>query len=80
MGLRDYKPLVLPAFTLYVPLSIVLAENMSELEDFLGKATPPYELLVFNVGLPLLLLAVAALRGAGPYSSSTSPVSASTET
>ncbi|MCL6635675.1 MAG: endospore germination permease [Peptococcaceae bacterium] len=64
-GLRDYRPLVLPVGAFLVMLSILVHRNILELVAFLGTVWPPYALTVFEVGIPLLLLAVASIRGLG---------------
>jgi len=47
LGLKDYKPIVLPLFVV------------------LGTFWGPYSLTLFQVGIPFILLVVAALRGQG---------------
>lgn len=77
LGLPDYRPLIMPAVTLCAPLSIQLFHNATELRDWHARVWPAYALIVFEVGLPLLLLAGAALqarrgrRGAAPAAKST---------
>lgn len=64
-GLKDYRPLVLPAGTIVVALSILLNENTVELLYFLSLVWPPYALSIFEAGLPALFLVVALFRKKG---------------
>ncbi|HAG06633.1 MAG: putative membrane protein, partial [Clostridia bacterium 62_21] len=65
-GLRDYRPLVAPVGVLLVALSILLwGENIVEMLYFLTEVYAPFSLLVFEVGIPLLLLIVALARRKG---------------
>jgi spore germination protein KB len=64
LGLKEYRPLVLPTLTLIAPLSYLLFANTSEMTSFLAHTVPLYHILPFELGLPLLMLAVATLRGA----------------
>ncbi|HLO01929.1 MAG TPA: endospore germination permease [Symbiobacteriaceae bacterium] len=63
LGLRDYRPLILPGVTLCVPLSILLFDNATEMSQWHARVWPAYALLVFELGLPLLLLAGALITG-----------------
>lgn len=65
LDLKDYRPLVAPVGVIVVALSILLHEGIVDLLDFLGRVWPPYALIVFEVGIPLLLLIVALARGKG---------------
>lgn len=64
LNLRDYKSLVLPTGALLATLSIILWENIVELSHQIAHVVSPYFLSV-EAGIPLLLLAVARLRGKG---------------
>jgi len=64
-GLEDYRPLVLPALTVLAPLAILLFDDSAQLSRYLARSWPPYAILVFELGLPVLLLMVALMRGAG---------------
>jgi len=65
-GLRDYRPLVAPVGVLLVALSILLwGENIVEMLYFLTEVYAPFSLLVFEVGMPLLLLIIALARRKG---------------
>lgn len=63
LHLKEYKPLVLPTGVLLTVLSIIVWENESELTQFMFRAAP-YNIFI-EAGLPLLLLALAWLRGKG---------------
>lgn len=66
LGLREYRPLVIPVGLLLVALASLSAGNVVELSDYLGRVWSQVSLPVFEVGIPLLLLALAALRGGRP--------------
>ncbi|MGQ9825123.1 MAG: GerAB/ArcD/ProY family transporter [Desulfotomaculales bacterium] len=61
-GLKDYRPLALPAGAIVVALSILLNENTAELLSFLSLVWPPYALSIFEIGLPALFFAAALVR------------------
>jgi len=65
LGLKDYRPLVLPVGVISVALSIFLHEGIVDLLGFLAMVWPPYALIVFETGIPLVLLIVALARGKG---------------
>jgi len=65
LELKDYKPLVLPVGVILLALSIMVHESILGLLTFLGTFWGPYALTLFQVGIPLLLLVVAVLRGQG---------------
>jgi len=68
LGLKDYKPLVLPVGTIIVSLAILLFDNLTELNEFLSyKIWPPYG-AVFLLFLPYLLLLVCVLSRRGRLS------------
>lgn len=64
LGLQDYRPLVLPGITLCAPLTILLFDNATEMSQWHAHVWPAYALVVFELGLPLLLLAGATLTAA----------------
>ncbi|AGL00894.1 GerAB/ArcD/ProY family transporter [Desulfoscipio gibsoniae] len=64
LNLKDYRPLVLPVGVILIALSIAVAENMLELTHFLGNVSP-YELLTFELVIPLTLLLIALVRRQG---------------
>lgn len=64
LNLKEYKALVLPAGVLLTALSVLLWDNVFELTRQIAEVIPPYFLSI-EVGLPLVLLAVARLRGKG---------------
>lgn len=61
-GLRDYRPLVLPAGVLLAALSFVSAGNSIEVQQYIVKGFPPFA-LTFEYIIPTAILAVAAARG-----------------
>ncbi|MBZ4653978.1 MAG: putative rane protein [Peptococcaceae bacterium] len=65
LELKDYRPLVLPVGIILVALSILIHEGIVDLFDFLARVWPPYALIVFEAGIPLVLLLVALVRGKG---------------
>lgn len=64
LELKDYRPLVLPVGAVLVAMSILLHPSILDLLDFLGRLWPSYA-PVFEVGIPLLLLITALVRGKG---------------
>ncbi|SFR09778.1 GerAB/ArcD/ProY family transporter [Desulfoscipio geothermicus] len=64
LNLREYKALVLPIGVLLTTLSIILWENIAQLSEQIFKRVPPY-FLTIEVGIPLILLVLAILRGKG---------------
>lgn len=62
-GLRDYRPLVFPIGVLLVLVSIIHFPNITVLKETIVQGVPL--LLSVQVGLPLLLLILAAWRGKG---------------
>ncbi|OPX83509.1 MAG: Spore germination protein YndE [Pelotomaculum sp. PtaB.Bin104] len=65
LELKDYKPLVLPFAVIFLALSIMAHDSIMDLLTYLGMFAPIYGLIVFQVGIPLLLLLVAVIRGQG---------------
>ncbi len=65
LELKDYKPLVLPVGVIIYALSIMAHDSLLDLFAFLGMFWGPYALTLFIVGMPLLLLVVAVIRGQG---------------
>ncbi|MCL5290163.1 MAG: GerAB/ArcD/ProY family transporter [Bacillota bacterium] len=64
LNLKEYKALVLPTGVLLTVLSIVLWENVLELTRQISEILLPIA-MAMHVGLPLLLLTAACLRGKG---------------
>jgi len=64
LGLKDYRPLVAPVGLILVGLAF-LCPNIVNLLHFIASGWPPYAIIVFEAGLPLLLLVVAMARGKG---------------
>jgi len=62
-GLRDWRPLVFPTGVLLVLVSIVHFPDISVLQETIIKIIPMA--LSIQIGLPLLLLIIAAFRGKG---------------
>jgi len=66
LGLKDYRPLVLPVGVILVALAVLLhGENIVEVFSYIPQVEVPFLLLVFEAGLPLGLLTVALLRRKG---------------
>lgn len=65
LNLTDYRPIVLPIGTIIVSLSILQADSLIALREFLSRKIWPWYALFFMTALPLLLLIVAAIRGKG---------------
>ncbi len=64
-NLKDYRVLVIPLGILNVILSIHLFEGVADLLEFLSITFAVYALSTFEVGIPLLLLLTALIRGKG---------------
>ncbi len=64
LNLNDYRPLVLPAGALMLAWSIGIHNSSPEMVEWLAKTWPPYA-YTFELGIPALLLVLAAARGAG---------------
>ncbi|HHV79931.1 MAG TPA: endospore germination permease [Firmicutes bacterium] len=62
LGLKDYRPLVAPVGIVLLGLAF-LCPNIIDLLDFLARAFPPYALIVFELGIPLILLGASLIRG-----------------
>jgi spore germination protein KB len=60
--LRSYLPLVIPVGIMMIVLSMLMVENTNEMIDFALRQYPYYA-LPFQLGLPLLSLVIAAIRG-----------------
>ncbi|MHB9143962.1 MAG: GerAB/ArcD/ProY family transporter [Symbiobacteriia bacterium] len=67
LGLRDYRPLTGPLAVSILIQSFWAYPNSTVMASFLKTAWVPYS-LTFEAALPLLLLVVALLRGAGTRS------------
>lgn len=62
LGLRTYRPLVIPAALLLVILSLLVAKDTAELSDLITRIAPPYYLTIM-IGLPLVLLLLSFITG-----------------
>lgn len=62
LKLRTYRPLVLPAAALITVLSVIDCSNAPELIRFTSEIYPYYS-LPFQIGIPLLALVIAIIRG-----------------
>lgn len=62
LNLAEYRPLVLPASALLVVGGLRVADNVVDLREIL-RSTLPAVMLVTGLGVPALLLLVAAARG-----------------
>jgi len=63
LGLKHYRPLVFPLVGLGMTLAIAMAESFSELRSYLAPETLTPYMLLFVCIIPLLVLAIARLRG-----------------
>jgi spore germination protein KB len=61
LGLKDYRPLVMPVGVILLGLA-ALCPNVVDLLGFISMTWPPYALLIFEAGIPLMLLTVALVR------------------
>ena len=59
LGLKDYRPLVLPIGVILIALSIIIANSTIELSFFLAYIWPFYSLLLFQFAIPVILLMIA---------------------
>jgi len=64
-GLGDYRPLVLPLMAIMTTLALVIVPTYATLVRFATTVWPVYT-LPFQVGLPVLLLAIAWITGTRP--------------
>ncbi|MFZ5944644.1 MAG: GerAB/ArcD/ProY family transporter [Bacillota bacterium] len=66
LELRDYRPLVLPVGIILVALSILQwGESIVDMLHFITKVYVPMLLIIFEVGIPLVLMIVAMARRKG---------------
>jgi len=65
LRLKDYKPLVLPLTVIVLAMNILMHDSLLDLFTVLGTFWGPYSLTLFQVGIPFILLVVAALRRQG---------------
>ncbi|TYO97302.1 GerAB/ArcD/ProY family transporter [Desulfallas thermosapovorans] len=65
LALKDYRPLVLPVGVILAALSMAMADNILEISHFIAYIWPPYALITFELGIPVLLLTIALLRKQG---------------
>ena len=64
LGLKDYRPLVLPVGAVVVAGSLLMYQDVAVTTTFTTEVWPFYA-LTFEAGIPLLLLVVALARGLG---------------
>jgi spore germination protein KB len=62
LNLKDYRPLILPSGVIMIALSVLVYENIMEQIGFATKIWPVYS-IPFEIGIPLLILIVAVVRG-----------------
>jgi spore germination protein KB len=62
LNLQGYTPVVYPAALVQILAATFLFGNTPEFSKFLSQNWPPFGLL-FEVGLPLILLTIAVIRG-----------------
>ncbi|MDA8235467.1 MAG: endospore germination permease [Clostridia bacterium] len=65
LNLSSYRPVVYPLGIIIGAMSILIHPSILELEHFIGKIWPVYAITTFEVGIPVLLLLIAILRGKG---------------
>lgn len=70
LGLKDYKPLIMPSMIMMVVLSILVYENTFQMLDFAVNIYPVYA-FPFQVGLPLLMLVLALIKRKGQVGNNT---------
>lgn len=64
-NLGDYRPLTAPVGLCMATLSAVLFKNIFQMTEFLHLVWPPYALTIFELGIPLLTVSVAAAARKG---------------
>jgi spore germination protein KB len=62
LGLKDYRPLVLPVGAVVVAGSLLMYQDISVTTAFMAETWPFYA-LTFEAGIPILLLVAAIARG-----------------
>lgn len=65
LGLKNYKPLIIPIGILLFILAVFLFPNIIEVMNFILVFFPPYEMPFFEIGIPLLLLITAVITKKG---------------
>lgn len=63
LGLRLYRPLVVPLGAIGVTIAVAQAGTFSEIQEYLSSETLTPFMLTFVLGFPMLTWAVAAVRG-----------------
>lgn len=66
LDLKDYQPLILPIGAIIVSLSILMADNIVELEEFLSYKIYTWYQLLFSVAIPMLFLLFMAIKKKEP--------------
>ena len=64
-NLKDYKPLVFPIGTVFIPLSILITPSIVELREFTSYKIYTWYALFFTLFIPSLLLLTAVIRKKG---------------
>jgi len=72
-NLPDYRPLIMPLAAIASVASLLLHEGRVELHEFLTADVAPLVLLPPTLGVLVVLLAVAWLRGSGGRTPGTGP-------
>ncbi|WP_027366145.1 GerAB/ArcD/ProY family transporter [Desulfotruncus alcoholivorax] len=62
LRLKDYRPLVLPVGVILIALSVIVANNTIDISIFLAHVWPFYSLLLFQFGIPVMLLMIALIK------------------
>ncbi len=65
LGLKDFRPMVLPIGVVIISCSILFFRSIIDLAHFLGQVWPPFSLSIYSLALPLILLVVSLVRGKG---------------
>jgi len=62
MKLHDYRSIVLPIGAFIVALSGIVHKNISDMLNFLGRVWPVYAIVLFEAGIPVMLLIASSIR------------------
>ncbi|PKM79940.1 MAG: hypothetical protein CVU89_15865 [Firmicutes bacterium HGW-Firmicutes-14] len=65
LNLSDYKPIILPLAVIQVFMALTGWENVGQLKYFINDIIAPYSLILFEGGIPLMLLVIARIRRLG---------------
>nr|WP_238480919.1 endospore germination permease [Desulforadius tongensis] len=65
LKLSEYRPLTMPVGIILLALSMAIADNLLESIHFLANVWVFYAISTFELGIPLVLLIIAVIRGRG---------------